>query len=148
MTLLDKKAVTLEGVQDICWSPADNVLAVFQQEHGNLPARVALLSLPDKRELRQKNLFAVAGAKLFWHPQGSYLAVHVRADGLFAGACTHRVWCLCVECCCSGMPTGFLTADATACAGLLGAPRSKLDCAHRLGSVSTRIMQHAAVENK
>jgi translation initiation factor 3 subunit B len=78
MTLLDKRAITLEGVQDVCWSPADNVLAVYQAEHGNLPARVALLALPERKELRQKNLFAVVSAKLYWHPQGTYLAVHVR----------------------------------------------------------------------
>jgi translation initiation factor 3 subunit B len=79
MSLLDKKSITLEGVQDICWSPKDNILAVYQREHGNLPARVAILMLPERKELRQKNLFAVVSAKLYWHPQGAYLAVHVRS---------------------------------------------------------------------
>lgn len=78
MTLLDKKSLTLEGVQDACWSPSSNTLAVYQEEHGNLPARVAIIALPERTELRQKNLFAVASAKLYWHPQASYLAVHVR----------------------------------------------------------------------
>jgi translation initiation factor 3 subunit B len=77
MTLLDKKSLPLEGVQDICWSPQDNSLAVYQMEHGNLPARVAIIALPDRTELRQKNLFAVHSAKLYWHPNGTYLAVHV-----------------------------------------------------------------------
>lgn len=50
--------------QDWEWSPnpADNTFVAYQAEQGNLPARVALVHLPGREELRQKNLFSVAGA--------------------------------------------------------------------------------------
>lgn len=50
-------------VQDWDWSPAaqDTLLCAYQQEQGNLPARVVLTRCPDREELRQKNLFSVAG---------------------------------------------------------------------------------------
>lgn len=50
--------------QDWEWSPnaADNNFVAYQAEQGNLPARVALVHLPGREELRQKNLFSVAGA--------------------------------------------------------------------------------------
>ena len=56
------------------------MMAVYQVESagGNLPARISLLRMPDRAELRQKNLFSVADVQMFWHPQGDYLAVQVR----------------------------------------------------------------------
>ena len=64
MTLLDKRSHKLEGVQDFAWSPAQPILCAYQTEQagGNLPARISLIAFPDKRELRQKNLFSVSGA--------------------------------------------------------------------------------------
>ncbi len=64
MVLLDKKSLKLEGVQDFAWSPSQPVLCAYQTEQagGNLPARISLISFPEKRELRQKNLFSVSGA--------------------------------------------------------------------------------------
>lgn len=35
------------------------------------------MRLPDRTEVRQKNLFSVSDVKIFWHPQGDYLAVKV-----------------------------------------------------------------------
>ena len=63
MVLLDKKSLKLEGVQDFAWSPSQPVLCAYQTEQagGNLPARISLISFPEKRELRQKNLFSVSG---------------------------------------------------------------------------------------
>ena len=54
-------------------------MAVYQVETagGNLPARISLMRMPDRVELRQKNLFSVADVQMFWHPQGDYLAVQV-----------------------------------------------------------------------
>jgi len=88
MTLLDKKSLRLEGLVEFQWSPAgpipggpegSAVLACFQREDasGNVPARVAIIEVPSRRELRQKNLFNVGEAKLHWHPQGKYLCVLV-----------------------------------------------------------------------
>lgn len=58
-------------------------MAVYQVETagGNLPARISLMRMPDRVELRQKNLFSVADVQMFWHPQGDYLAVQVRCIG-------------------------------------------------------------------
>lgn len=77
MGMLDKKTVKFENVQAFEWSPTEPVLCAYQGEQGNLPARVVLVAFPEKAELRQKNLFSVAGLKLSWHPQGDYLAVTV-----------------------------------------------------------------------
>lgn len=83
MGLLDKKSIRLESVQDFSWCPTQPIIAAFQTEQpgGNLPARVTLIKIPERTELRQKNLFTVASAKMFWHPQGDYLAVQVKCVG-------------------------------------------------------------------
>ncbi len=79
MSLLDKKSLKLEGVTDFAWSPAEALLAVYQPETnaGNTPARVSLWAIPARKELRQKQLFNVSDAKMYWHPQGDYLCVRV-----------------------------------------------------------------------
>lgn len=79
MGMLDKRSVKMEDVQDWEWSPSTSeaALCAYQAEQGNLPARVVIMRLPEREELRQKNLFSVAGIKLTWHPQGDYLAVQV-----------------------------------------------------------------------
>ena len=62
--LLDKKSIKLENVQDFQWSPDAPIISAYQAEQssGNLPARVVLLKVPERTELRQKNLFSVSGA--------------------------------------------------------------------------------------
>ncbi|PRW39159.1 Eukaryotic translation initiation factor 3 subunit B [Chlorella sorokiniana] len=79
MVMLDKRSIKMENVQDWEWSPnaPDATFAAYQAEQGNLPARVVLTKLPSREELRQKNLFSVAGITMTWHPQGDYLAVQV-----------------------------------------------------------------------
>ena len=80
MGLLDKKSLKLDGVVDFQWSPGpDPIIAAYQteQQGGNVPARIALIRIPDRRELRQKQIFAVADVRVHWHPQGTYLAVEV-----------------------------------------------------------------------
>ncbi|TXG62302.1 hypothetical protein EZV62_013665 [Acer yangbiense] len=44
---------------------------------GNQPARVSLVQIPGKEELRQKNLFSVSDCKMYWQSSGDYLAVKV-----------------------------------------------------------------------
>lgn len=63
MGLLEKKSLKLDSVQDFEWSPTDNILCAYQSEQagGNLPARISLIRLPERTELRQKNLFSVSG---------------------------------------------------------------------------------------
>lgn len=64
---------------DICWSPTDSILSLFvpEQGGGNQPAKVALVQIPSKVELRQKNLFSVSDCKMYWQSSGEYLAVKV-----------------------------------------------------------------------
>lgn len=61
MVLLDKKSLRMEFVQSFDWSPVDPYLCVYQKESDNLPARITLIKVPERIELRQKNLFSVSG---------------------------------------------------------------------------------------
>lgn len=97
--LLDKKSITVQDVQDLTWSPSDNILAYWIAETDNQPARVILMSMPDKREVATKMLFNVAEVRMHWHPQGNFLCVRVNrytkkkldADSVvkYAGLCTN-----------------------------------------------------------
>ncbi|KAJ8610599.1 hypothetical protein CTAYLR_007168 [Chrysophaeum taylorii] len=77
MMLLDKKSLKADGVVDFQWSPAANKLAYWAPEQGNTPARVTIVEIPSRRELRQKNLVKVSDCTLYWHPDGQYLCVKV-----------------------------------------------------------------------
>ncbi|XP_065858232.1 eukaryotic translation initiation factor 3 subunit B-like [Euphorbia lathyris] len=78
-SLVDKKSLKVENVLDFSWSPTDPILALFVPElaGGNQPARVSLVQIPSKEELRQKNLFSVSDCKMYWQSNGDYLAVNV-----------------------------------------------------------------------
>lgn len=73
MGLLDKKSLKLEAVQDFEWSPTEDILCAYQSEQagGNLPARISLIKLPERTELRQKNLFSVSGEFCCFNPAPS-----------------------------------------------------------------------------
>ena len=61
MGLLDKRSIKLEGIQEFQWSPSEPLIAAYTTEQGNLPARVVLIKVPERTEVRQKNLFSVSG---------------------------------------------------------------------------------------
>jgi len=67
------------GVKEFKWSPSQNVIAAYVpgQETGQTPARIVLIEVPSRKEIRQKNLFSVAEIAMYWHPDGTYLAVKV-----------------------------------------------------------------------
>ena len=74
----DKRtSVRVEGVRQFLWSPTDNIISCWIPEHTNNPAKVVLMSLPSREELRQKNLFSVADLRMTWHDQGHFLCVKV-----------------------------------------------------------------------
>ncbi|GAB9471386.1 Eukaryotic translation initiation factor 3 subunit b [Globisporangium polare] len=77
MKLLEKKSLKADGVHDFFWSPTDPILAYWAPEGNNVPARVSLVELPTRNEIRQKNLFNVSECKLNWHPNGTFLGVKV-----------------------------------------------------------------------
>ncbi|GMN54331.1 hypothetical protein TIFTF001_023453 [Ficus carica] len=76
-SLIDKKSIKVENVADFSWSPTEPILALFVPElgGGNQPARVSLVQIPGKEELRQKNLFNVSDCEMYWQSNGDYLAV-------------------------------------------------------------------------
>eukprot|EP00955_Chlamydomonas_euryale_P089862 364496-Chlamydomonas_euryale.AAC.46 len=63
MGLLDKRSLKMEAVQDFVWSPSDPILSAYTAEQGNLPARIVLVKIPERVEVRQKNLFSVSGTE-------------------------------------------------------------------------------------
>merc|ERR1712223_2118047 len=75
--LLDKKSIKIEGLKGFSWSPKDNIIAYFVGEAKDVPARVVLLEIPSRKELRVKNLFNVADCKMHWQKSGDYLCVKV-----------------------------------------------------------------------
>jgi translation initiation factor 3 subunit B len=77
MRLLDGISIKMDNVQEFSWSPSAPIIAAYQRESENHPARIILLNIPGKDEIRQKNLFNVSDVTMFWHPAGSYLAVKV-----------------------------------------------------------------------
>ncbi|GFY90394.1 eukaryotic translation initiation factor 3B-2 [Actinidia rufa] len=78
-TLIGKKSIKVENIMDFSWSPTDPILALFVPElgGGNQPARVSLIQIPGKEEMRQKNLFSVSDCQMYWQSNGDYLAVKV-----------------------------------------------------------------------
>jgi translation initiation factor 3 subunit B len=47
--------------QDFEWSPAEPLLAAYTVEQNNIPARIQLIKIPERTDVRQKNLFSVSG---------------------------------------------------------------------------------------
>lgn len=77
MGLLDKKSLKVPLVQDFAWSPTDNYLAFWMPEAENSPARVTVVEIPSRREIRQKALYSVSDIRLHWHQQGNFLCCKV-----------------------------------------------------------------------
>ncbi len=75
--LLDKKSIKLPKVQDFAWSPSDDTLAYWVPENENSPARVSVLAIPSRKEIRSKALYSVDGIRLHWHQQGTFLCCKV-----------------------------------------------------------------------
>ncbi|XP_028825038.1 eukaryotic translation initiation factor 3, subunit Ba [Denticeps clupeoides] len=77
MGLLDKKSLKINGIKDFSWSPGDNIIAFWVPEDKDIPARVTLMQLPSRHEIRVRNLFNVVDCKLHWQKNGDYLCVKV-----------------------------------------------------------------------
>eukprot|EP00090_Calanus_glacialis_P035049 TRINITY_DN59919_c0_g1_i1.p1 TRINITY_DN59919_c0_g1~~TRINITY_DN59919_c0_g1_i1.p1 ORF type:complete len:696 (-),score=241.36 TRINITY_DN59919_c0_g1_i1:149-2236(-) len=75
--LLDKKSIKVEYLKGFSWSPKDPILAYWVAEDKDVPARVVLMEIPSRKELRVKNLFNVADCKMHWQKSGEYLCVKV-----------------------------------------------------------------------
>eukprot|EP01112_Ceratiomyxa_fruticulosa_P016156 TRINITY_DN4848_c0_g1_i1.p1 TRINITY_DN4848_c0_g1~~TRINITY_DN4848_c0_g1_i1.p1 ORF type:complete len:666 (-),score=150.28 TRINITY_DN4848_c0_g1_i1:61-2058(-) len=77
MGLLDKTSLKIPGVKDFSWSPTQHLLAYFVPENGNSPAKVVVVEIPSRKEVRQKNWVNVSSVKMHWQSDGKYLAVKV-----------------------------------------------------------------------
>lgn len=75
--LLDLKSIKIPGIRSFSWSPTDNIIAYWVAEETEVPAKVTLMGIPKKIELRTKNLFNVADCKIHWQKSGDYLCVKV-----------------------------------------------------------------------
>lgn len=64
--LLNKKSIKVPGIRSFCWSPTDNIIAFWVAEATEVPAKVTLMEIPKKRDIRTKNLFNVADCKIHW----------------------------------------------------------------------------------
>lgn len=77
MMLLEKKSLNVPNVSQFSWSPNDNLLAYWVAEQGQIPARVTIVQIPSRREVRVKNLSGVQEIRLNWHNKGKFLCVKV-----------------------------------------------------------------------
>lgn len=80
MGLLDKKSLKMDAVQDFEWSPSEPIIAAYTNEQGNLPARVVLTKIPERTEIRQKNLFNVSGKRLCRDNTHACLGMRIEAS--------------------------------------------------------------------
>lgn len=80
MKLVGGESIKADSVRDIEWSPTDPYLAAYLAEQGNQPAKITVIQLPEKAELRSKGMqLDVSDVKMLWHPQGDYLAARVES---------------------------------------------------------------------
>lgn len=77
MGLLGKSAIKSRNVVEVQFSPTDNTLCSWMPEQGDKPARVQLIEIPSKKEIRSLTLFNVVSCNIHWHPDGDYLCVKV-----------------------------------------------------------------------
>lgn len=74
----DKRtSVKVDGIKDFAWCPTENRIAYWVPEMENAPARVTIIEVPSRVEVRQKNLYNLQDCHLHWHPQGDFLGVKV-----------------------------------------------------------------------
>jgi translation initiation factor 3 subunit B len=83
MTLLDKRSMKIPHIKDFQWSPGDSIIAYWQPEVGNNPAKVTLVEMPSRKELRQKAVYSVADIELYWQQNGKYLCCKVSDSHLY-----------------------------------------------------------------
>lgn len=75
--LLDLKSIKIPGIRNFSWSPTDNIIAYWVAELVDVPAKVTLMEIPRRTEIRNKILFNVAECKIHWQQSGDYLCVKV-----------------------------------------------------------------------
>ncbi|VDO99458.1 unnamed protein product [Soboliphyme baturini] len=79
--LLGKKSLRIDGIRDFQWSPSAPFLAYWVAEKNQAPGRVALMKIPEKIDVRSKNMFNMAEASIYWQKSGDNLCFKVDRYG-------------------------------------------------------------------
>jgi hypothetical protein len=56
---LNKKNIAVPDIREFSWSPSDNIIAYWAPETTQKPARLAMLSIPETKEITTRNIFQV-----------------------------------------------------------------------------------------
>lgn len=75
--LQNKKPHSVPGLADFTWSPSQNYLAYWVRESTDIPARLGLLDVTTRTDVRSKQLFSVTDCQFYWQKNGEYMAVKV-----------------------------------------------------------------------
>merc|ERR1719253_1498991 len=73
--MLDNKSVQVPGVNSVQWSPKAHIISYWVPEKDHVPARVGLMTIPDKQEIRERHMYRVSDVQMEWQAKGDYLAV-------------------------------------------------------------------------
>lgn len=68
-------------MRDFEWSPQSSIISYWVPEVDACPARVCLVAIPSRSEVRVRNLYNVSDCKLHWQKSGEHLAVKVDRYG-------------------------------------------------------------------
>jgi translation initiation factor 3 subunit B len=71
-----KRSLKYENLDTFQWSPKDNIIAAWTTEKANNPARLVLVSIPDRKELAARCRTSCE-AKMHWQSEGDYLCLLV-----------------------------------------------------------------------
>ena len=72
----DRTSIFIEGLDDFAWAPHCNVLVSTSFPAGeNAYPRVIMQQVPSRQTLKTHTMKDCKELRMFWHPQGSYLAV-------------------------------------------------------------------------
>ena len=69
-----KKSITIEGIDEVKWAPARNVIVYTAFPGEGQHPRVGFIEIPSRKQT-MKSFANTQRLKLFFHPQGDYLAV-------------------------------------------------------------------------
>ena len=62
---MEKKGIKIQHISDFEWSPTNNYVSYAVAEHNNVPARVVLMEIPSKNEIRSKVNINIDFLKLY-----------------------------------------------------------------------------------
>jgi translation initiation factor 3 subunit B len=77
MVKLDKKNLKLERAQDVSFSPSEPLMSVYLAGEKEQPGKLLMYQLPEKKEIRSRSYMGAQDLKMFWHPQGDFLALKI-----------------------------------------------------------------------